>query len=83
VFDQCLDELDLAPTRHNFAPGKAELSVRFATLASIFFEIVNINQRLVTQAVHNRDMRYGRPSASFAQTKTPASLPGFRISWIA
>ena len=39
---------DLAPTRYDFATGVAELSVRFATLASIFFEFVNTNQRMLT-----------------------------------
>jgi hypothetical protein len=42
---------DLAPTRYDFASGEAELSVRFTTLASIFFDTVNINQRLLTAAL--------------------------------
>ena len=37
VFDQFLDELDLAPTRYNFAPGETELSVRFANSRVNFF----------------------------------------------
>ncbi|MHC6156812.1 hypothetical protein ACVSQB_34215, partial [Bradyrhizobium elkanii] len=89
-------KFDLVPSL--LCGTKMTLSVRFATLAQIFFEIVNSDQRMFTESVvHNvhagsrvrllsqrevvQSIRIGRAAVSeLAQTKTPASLPGFCIS---
>lgn len=89
VFDQSWMSFDLAPTRYEFASGKWNCRFGLRLSRRIFFRIVNTDQwRLPLVCAQQGYCQQAQTSApggdrnggtAFAQTKTPASLPGFCI----